>query len=102
VGLQRPELTIAHGIIESNLNPRAIGKMKEKGAWQVREKFWGKVPDDIFAQAKQHERILNTLIKESNNDLSKAISRYNGKGRKAQIYAKKVIRKTFELHFVNC
>lgn len=85
--LERPVLTVQQGYIESNMNAKAVGKAKEKGAWQVREKYWGKVPKELPAQAEQAEKILNDLLLESRYDLFLSTYRYNGKGKAAVRYA---------------
>lgn len=97
LGIQEPHLTIAQSIIESGANPRAIGKVGEKGAFQVREKYWGKVPRTYKAQAKQAERIRNILTEQENGDIIQALERYNGIGKPAEQYVRKVLHKTFEL-----
>ena len=81
--VSNPFLTIAQGTVESGLNQFAVGKLNEKGAFQVRESIWGKTPKHFYGQAKQHEVILNMLVKETNGDIWKAVKRYNGQGRKA-------------------
>lgn len=96
--LERPTLTVAQGIVESGLNPYAIGKVQEKGAWQIREHIWGKVPKNIINQASHHEKIMNELIENKKGNIFKAISSYNGKGKKSKYYAKLVCKKAFELH----
>lgn len=94
--LKRPHLTEVQGYVESNMNSKAIGKVKEKGAWQVREKYWGKVPRKLIDQAKQAERILDELLKANNNNLHTSVMRYNGAGIKARSYANKIRKRTFE------
>ena len=96
VGLERPELTLTQGLLESNLNTRAVGKAGEKGAWQVREKYWGKVPKTFKGQADQAEDILNELLETSNGDLRVALRKYNGSGTKAHRYANQVCKRTLE------
>ena len=58
------------------MNPLAVGRAKEKGAFQIREKFWGKVPVGTYDQALQNERVLNVLVKEKKS-LIAAIAAYN-------------------------
>ena len=94
--LERPHLTIAQGMVESGMNQYAVGKSGEKGAWQVLEKHWGKVPKKLHEQAKQSEKIINELLAESRNDLYTAIIKYNGSGNKAVRYAQIVRKRTFE------
>ena len=94
--LERPELTIAQGILESNLNTKAIGRAGEKGAWQVREKYWGKVPKSFKGQADQAEDILKELLEANNGNLRVALRKYNGSGTKAHRYANQVCKRTLE------
>lgn len=94
--LERPNYTLTQGYVESKLNAKAVGKVNEKGAWQVREKYWGKVPKTLEKQAKQAERITNELLKENNGCLYMATIRYNGAGSAAMGYANKIRKKTIE------
>ena len=64
-----PRLLAAMAKVESNGNPhiRNTGyKKRHSGAWQVNPKYWGKVSHDPIEQAKQTERILEDLVKNSN------------------------------------
>ena len=99
VPLERPVLTIAQGQVESRLNPKAVGKAGERGAWQVMEKTWGKVPKKLDGQARQAERILQELISENKGDHFEALVKYNSyHNRKAGVkYACKVRKRAFEL-----
>jgi len=94
--LERPHLTVAQGYIESNMNRRARGKAGEKGAFQVREKYWGKVPKDLKGQAFQSERIMNELLKNCGGDLFLAVAKYNGSGDASFRYARKVRQRSIE------
>lgn len=100
--LERPLVTIAQGQIESGLNPKAVGASGEKGAYQVLEKYWGKVPRTLEAQARQAESILNSLISENNGSHFEALIKYNSyKNRKKGIvYACKVRKRALELAVV--
>lgn len=100
--LQRHSLTMAQGIIESNLNPKAKGSCGERGAWQVLEKEWGKVPKTLVGQARQAEKILNTLLVENKNNLFESLIKYNSfKNRaKGKKYAIKVCKKALELTII--
>lgn len=95
--LQRPALTSAQSLVESGANIYAIGSVGERGAFQVREKYWGKVPKDMLSQARQAESILDSLIIECNGDTYIALQRYNGIGSAATNYAEAVIGKAIEL-----
>ena len=97
VNLERPHLTIVQGIVESNLNANAVGSSNERGAWQAREMYWGKVPNGLAKQAVHAEQILNTIKQERNVSLFEALCRYNGKGKKSVRYACKVRRMAIEL-----
>jgi len=99
IPLQRPHLTLAQGIVESHCNPYAIGKAKEKGAYQVTEKYWGKVPQGHTAQAQQAEQIMNELLLASGNDVSHALELYNGgeSNKATRKYRQRVISKALEL-----
>lgn len=101
--LERPHITLAQGLVESNLNPYAIGKVKEKGAWQVIEKEWGRVPKGMDKQALQNEKILNELLEDSNQNLFEALVKYNSyKNRKAGVkYARKVRRTAIEVSLID-
>jgi hypothetical protein len=81
---------MAQAMVESGANPYAKGKHKEKGAWQIREKYWGKVPKDMVHQARQAEGVLDVLIKENHGDIYKAVRRYNGYSRATKKYANAV------------
>ena len=94
--LERPHLTVPQGYIESNMNSKARGRAGEKGAWQVIEKHWGKVPKDLLGQALQSERIMNELLQDSNGNLFVAMRKYNGTGVAAVRYAKTLRKRSFE------
>lgn len=98
--LKRPEIVISQGHIESGMNRFAVGKTREKGAFQVREKYWGKVPRDLKGQMLQNEDIMDELLEANDDCLETALVRYNGRGRKAREYAKKVIRGAIEVAII--
>lgn len=92
--LLTPEITISQGIIESNLNPLAIGDNgASKGAFQVQKKYWGAVPKCLYLQAKQSENILHSL----KGSFEEKIQQYNGSGHKAVLYKNKVRKQAIEL-----
>ena len=95
--LKRPVLTKAIGVIESGLNPFARGKHHERGAYQVIERHWGKVPRQLHEQGLQHERILEELLKASGGNVENAVRRYNGRGQKAARYARRVRREAIQI-----
>lgn len=96
--LERPELVLAQGLVESGCNPYARGKAGEIGAFQVLESDWGRVPKSLLPQAMKTDRILDELVEE-HGDLNTGIERYNGSGRTAapKRYRVTVVRKTLEL-----
>jgi len=100
--LKRPLLTIPIGQIESELDSKARGRCGEKGAWQVIERWHGKVPRGLSRQARQHERILDGLIAEHKGDICTAVMRYNSyKNKKAgRAYLAKVRKRVFEYYFI--
>lgn len=95
--LKSPVLVKAQGIVESRLNPYAKGDGgKSHGAFQVQPRHWGRVPKgDLFAQARQNERIMDELMCEV--DPMYALERYNGSGPKAREYARKVRREALQI-----
>ena len=97
--LQRPQLTLAQGLIESNCNQYAVGKSKDKGAYQVIEKYWGKVPKGHTAQAQQAERILDELLLACGNNVGRALELYNGgeSNKATRKYRNRVMSKALEL-----
>lgn len=90
------KIASAQAVVESRVEPKAIGKKKEKGAFQVQEKHWGKVADILELQTRQHSDILSDLIEEK-GDVKIAIKAYNGSGKKADQYARLVIRNMREV-----
>ena len=95
--MKRPKLAAAQAVIESNGRPEAIGKAPyhEKGIWQVIEAEHGITPPDIQGQARQYEQIMEQMIKESDGNLNKALSLYNGD--KSGRYSAKVRLKIQEM-----
>lgn len=99
--LDRPALTLAQGYTESGMNIKAVGKKGEKGAFQVIEKHWGKVPKTWKKQADQNQEIINELLDVCNGDIKKAVTKYNGKGKDARIYTAKVFKKAISIHILD-
>jgi hypothetical protein len=67
------------------------GPAGEEGMFRVIPKYWGVVPKDPSAQARQAEKILQSLAHETGNTWS-GVERYNGTGADARAYKKKVRR----------
>jgi len=103
---QRPALMAAVALRESGGDPAAVGDNGEsKGAFQVQEKHWGFVSSTASEQALQSERILESLLEESNprGDLRQALAKYNGGTRPPTIsyrYADRVIKTKKEIAYV--
>lgn len=91
-----PKLAAAQAVVESKVNPAARGKAKEKGAFQVIEAHWGKVADQLDLQTQQHSNILDDLLEEKQG-LYPSVKAYNGKGPKADAYARLVLRNMREV-----
>jgi hypothetical protein len=72
------DLLISVAIEESLGDPVAVGLAGEKGAWQVIATHWGAVPEDIFGQAVQAERIICALLNSVKGNNIEALARYNG------------------------
>ena len=99
---KRPALMAAIAVVESNGDPKAIGDGgASKGAFQVQEKHWGKVPSTAVDQALQAERILEELLssrralRRGDSRLRMALARYNGGDRPPRVsyrYADRVMR----------
>lgn len=83
---QKPRLLAAIATVESNGKETAKNKRSgAKGAFQVKEKHWGRVKHDVVEQALQADRILNDLYDEKDGNLRKTLNAYGGdtKGRYA-------------------
>ena len=89
-------LATAQGLVESRLNPWAVGKANERGAWQVIEKYHGKVPATLPEQFCHYAKIMDGL-RSAHHTEEKAIERYNGKGKKAKRYLALVQKKALEI-----
>ena len=88
-------LATAQGLVESNLNPWAVGKANERGAWQVIERYHGKVPRSLPEQCRHYTKIMGGLTTE-HGTVEKAITRYNGSGVDAKRYCQRVQKKALE------
>lgn len=84
------EVLAAIVVKESNGNPNALGKAGERGLFQVRERYWGKVPKGITAQVLQASYIYATLYGRHGSEY-RAVKAYNGSGYKAEKYAYAVL-----------
>ena len=96
-GIQRPQLVEAQAMVESSMNPYARGKHGEKGAYQVIEKHWGKVPTNLYLQTKQNEAIINSLGGGHPYGVHNAVLRYNGAGAQARCYRRTVFAKALRI-----
>ena len=94
-GLQ-PELVLALIEVESHFDPYAISKSGAQGMMQIMP-FWldeiGR-PDDNLIDMKTNLRMGCTILKYymdmENNDLHRALARYNG-SRGSKVYSNKVL-----------
>lgn len=78
---------------ESNFRKTAVSPDgHDKGAYQVREKEWGKVPQTISSQTKQAEKVLLEKMADARGSLDEATVRYNGFNEKARKYGRDVKR----------
>lgn len=84
------EVLAAIAVRETNGDPTVIGSVGEKGIFQVREKYWGRVPQDIAGQVLQASYIYATLHKSYGSEY-RAVKAYNGSGYKAERYAYAVL-----------
>lgn len=76
---KRPALIAAIAVKESNGDPKAVGDGGDsKGAFQVQEKYWGKVSQNPVDQALQAERILEELVQSRRGGLRRGLAAYNG------------------------
>lgn len=76
---------------ESHGRPGMVGEHGEKGAWQVREMYWGPVPATMQEQARQAARIYRELLSRNDGSRVLAMTAYNGSGKAAEQYAYEVI-----------
>jgi hypothetical protein len=89
-----PEIMTAIASIESGFYSGAVGDLNERTKWQILE--WTK--EDI----RNDRSALNKAIqifeeKKKNRNVVDAIKAYNGRGRKAEIYRRKVLEKIQEI-----
>lgn len=75
---KNPKLMAAIAIKESYGDSKAIGDNGDsKGAFQVQEKHWSRVPSTATEQALQAEKILEELVASSRGRLRSGLERYN-------------------------
>lgn len=89
---KKPRLLAAVAVVESQGKTTAYNrKSKAKGAFQVKEKYWGKVNRDVVQQALQADRILDELYNANNGDIKKTLNAYGGDKTKKQ-YANLILK----------
>lgn len=93
--MKRPRLAAAQAVVESNGNKTAIGKLNEKGVWQIRQELHGEFSSDLGSQSRKFEEVMEQMIRESDGKLKKALSLYNGD--RSGKYAALVLRKVAEV-----
>lgn len=75
---KNPRLMAAIAIKESSGDTKAIGDSGDsRGAFQVQEKHWSKVPSTATEQALQAEKILEELVASSRGRLRSGLEKYN-------------------------
>ena len=99
---KNPNLMAAIAVRESNGTPWAVGDGgKSKGAFQVQEKYWGKVSPNVLDQAIQAEKILEELsASNARGSLRYNLAKYNGGNNPPRVsfkYADRVIRLTKQI-----
>lgn len=92
-----PKIAAAQAVVESHVKPYAVGKVGEKGAYQVREIYWSDVSTELSEQTRQHSDIIENLLKENNWNWRKTLKQYNGAGKQADKYAKLVLANVREI-----
>lgn len=88
---KRPYLLAAIKLIETEqAGPYITGDDGDSiGMFQVQPRHWNKVEYEVSKQVIQCEKIVEFLIDK--HGISKGIERYNGSGRNARHYSKRVI-----------
>lgn len=90
------DLLISVAIEESLGDPVAVGLAGEEGAWQVIASHWGSVPEDIYGQAVQAERIIRGLLNSVKGNNKEALARYNGGAAPPDVsylYAERILKR---------
>lgn len=93
----RPRLLAAVAVAGEKNTPYTVRKggykKRHAGAWQVNQKYWGKVPLDPVGQALQAERILEELTESK--PIRTALSIYGGDS--SSNYANRVLKELQEV-----
>jgi hypothetical protein len=84
-----PEIMAAIASVESEYNPKAIGKYREKSIFQILD--WDK-GDPTNTKVALNEAIRIFEEKKINRTILGAIKAYNGTGKKAERYRKLVLK----------
>lgn len=88
---KRPYVYAAIAKVESDYRPQILGDNgRSFGLFQIQQEIHGEFNDKISDQIAKCESILEPLIQRYG--LKKALERYNGRGKKAQTYAKLVLK----------
>ena len=76
--------------VESDFRPNVRGDHgKSYGLYQIQERYWGYVPRTIEGQTRVAERVIESLVNE--HGYSRAIKHYNGSGKDAERYRRRVL-----------
>lgn len=62
---------------------------RSKGLFQIQERHWGHVPDDIEGQVNKANTVFNYLVKKHGK--KEAVRRWNGSGPRARAYQRYVL-----------
>jgi len=85
-----PKTLRAIAQVESNFDQHAVGDNgKSYGLFQIQRRHWGPVPKSVHGQVRKAEEVFGHLVEK--HGYSKAIERWNGNGREARNYRRKVL-----------
>ena len=84
-------LVAAIGKIESDYRPQIVGDGGDSyGLFQIQRKYHGRFADGLESQVDKCESIINSLTVQYG--VVRGIQHYNGSGKQARAYAKKILR----------
>lgn len=94
-----PYLMAAIKLEESGLSgPYIVGDGGDSlGMFQIQPQHWGEFDYRVDKQVAHCQKIIDYLISKNKKSLHSAISRYNGRGVKADKYANRVLSKAREI-----
>lgn len=95
-----PALLLAIVGVESSWRPWAVGTVGEVGLCQVRPDLHGATATELADPAvnvRVAASVLRRCLKRANGDMAGAVSRYNGRGEAADVYAARVLEERARL-----